>query len=292
MGALDAALGALGGHAWGAGAIATGAIPRPGGTPPEFALPAVRNFRGRVGAAIPAAGIKLPAALNGTPPYSYTVTGLLAGLSASSDSPPAITGTPTTAAAVAEVTYTAEDSETPANSVSKAFQFPVVASTDATALDDWDNRGYGLPTLDTRFLVLLQSEVDVVGNETNEDIYLRPPRGTEGVIVSPSVLADMELPDGPLITRIRLHPSSDRVTLNHSGTDAEGNAVPFVFRDWRDANAGSVSFWLQHISRVDEYPVEAGDSAGGAFLRLEGDDDLLQPLLDAGELFILAMTMS
>ena len=99
-----------------------------------FNIRTPRDYRGRVNAAIPAAGIDLPVAkgnvdLNGdalTPPFTYSISNLPTGLSFDATTRK-ITGTPTAAFATREVTYTASDASTPAKTVSELFQFPVVA---------------------------------------------------------------------------------------------------------------------------------------------------------------------
>ena len=258
-----------------------------------FSLPTPRSFRGRAGVAIPASGIVLPEASNPTTaPVTYAATNLPSGLSFTA-STRTISGTPSAAHASRAVVYSATDASTPAEVVTATFQFPVVASTAATSLDDWDNRGLGLSTRKTLLLALLFSGRNVGGSDTNTDVFAYPPRGNVGGFFLPSQPVNLGWPDvspSPIVTRIRLHPASDQFTVNHSSIDFEGNAAPFAFSAWRDTYAGTRSIWLQHRADADVYPVVAGDSAGGSFLKVTTAADTVQVNMDNNVRFILAIT--
>lgn len=80
------------------------------------------------------------------------------------------------------------------------------------------------------------------------------------------------------------------MTVNHSNIDADSNPASFGLSAWRDAFAGTRSFWLQWRDDADEYPVTSGDSAGGSFLRVGTSADSHQSSFDDGQNFILALT--
>ena len=258
-----------------------------------FSLPTPRAYRGRVGVAVPGSGIILGQAANPTTkPVVYSIANLPTGLSFNAGTR-AITGTPTSAHVTRSVTYTATDSSSPVEVVTATFAFPIVSSTAATSLDDWDGRGYGLSTRRTLLLALLFSGADVAGNDTNVDVFTFPPCGNTGGFFLPSQPVDVGWPDvspAPIVTRIRLHPSTDQITVNHSSIDFEVNAAPFTFSAWRDSYAGTRSIWLQHRADADSYPVVAGDSAGGSFLKVTTAADTVQVAMDENERFILAVT--
>ena len=256
-----------------------------------FTLPTPRDYRGRAGAAIPTGGIVLPEASNPTTaPVTYAATNLPSGLSFNAGTR-VVSGNPTTAHASREVTYTATDSSSPAEVVSRTFAFPVVASTAATSLDDWDSAGYGLSTRNTLLLALLFSGANVGSSDVN--IWAVPPRGTTGGVFLPTQLADLAIPGSDaatVITRIRLHPGSDAFTINHSNIDAAGNPAVFSFSNWHAPLIGSRSWWLQWRNDADQYPLSSGDSAGGGFLRVSTSSDSVQANLDNNERFLLAVT--
>ena len=79
---------------------------------------------------------QLPTATGGTAPYTYTATGLPAGLTVAAATG-MLSGTPTAAAAATTVTYTATDSATPAATGSLTFTITVMAAgtTPTTATD-------------------------------------------------------------------------------------------------------------------------------------------------------------
>ena len=140
-----------------------------------FSLSTPRDYRGRVGAAIPSGGIILKGASGGTAPITHAVSNLPSGLSFSATTR-AITGTPSAAHSTRAVVLTATDASTPAEVVAATFQFPVVGSTAALTRDDWDNRGYGLETRTTYLLALLQGTVQV--GFSNITVWRQPPSGS------------------------------------------------------------------------------------------------------------------
>ena len=289
MGALDAVRGGLGGFEYGAGAISGGAIKRPGGGPKVFGLSAVRSYRGRVNAVIPTAGIQLPAAVNGTPPYTYTATGLPAGLSFGA-SLRRITGMPTTAHASREVSYTATDSETPANTVTRTFQFPVVGSTAPITRDDWDNRGYGLPARTTYLLALLQGTVNV--GSANATVWRRPPDGGAiGLLLDDdgNLIADLanmtftaagaSIP----VSRMTFLVSQDRVELRES-------VVPDVhFGSYISSTLGSPSLFLRVGNSQNELPYDRGFGSNAQWRRSVPDIGAFLQTIDSGVRYLLAV---
>ena len=124
-----------------------------------FSLPALRSYRGRVGAAIPTGGIILPAARSGKAPITHSISNLPSGLSFNTTTR-AITGNPTNAHATRAVTYSATDASSPAETISTTFQFPVVSSSAAITRFDFDHAGYGLSTKTIYLLALIQSTVE------------------------------------------------------------------------------------------------------------------------------------
>lgn len=106
-----------------------------------FALPQPRDYRGRVGQVIPGSGIILPAAKNAPMmPVTYALSGLSSGLTFDTATR-AIEGSPISVHATNEITYTATDASTPAEVLTRTFQFPIVGSTATTELVDFDNAG-------------------------------------------------------------------------------------------------------------------------------------------------------
>ncbi len=90
--------------------------------PPPPALAVVPDATGRRGTAF---SVTCPAATAGVGPYTYTVSGLPAGL-AFDDDTRVISGFPTAEGAFT-VTYTATDSDTPARSASRTFTITIAA---------------------------------------------------------------------------------------------------------------------------------------------------------------------
>ena len=222
MGALDGFRGGLGGHPFGQGGLPKGALVRPGGGARPLALTPPRNYRGRATAAIPTAGIILPAAAGGAEPYTYTLTGLPAGL-AFDASARQITGTPTTAGTETPSYTVTDDAGTTAT---QTFDFPVVAETALITHDDWDNRGYGLESRTTFFLALIQSEGDIAF--VNTELWRRPPRGTAISTLldadgnATTDYADMTFTQGVggevFVSEIIIRPQQDRVVLYQKDT--------------------------------------------------------------------------
>ena len=148
--------------------------PRMGENPSRgFSLKTPRDYRGRVGAAIPSGGIILPSAKNGQGAITYALSNLPSGLSFNANTR-AITGSPTNAHATRAVVFSATDSSSPAETVSATFQFPIVSSSAAITRDDFDHGGYGLSTRTTYLLALLQSTVTVSGS--NVVVFRRSPQ--------------------------------------------------------------------------------------------------------------------
>ena len=189
-----------------------------------FSLKTPRHYRGRVGAAIPTAGIILPTGRGGTKPITYSIADLPAGLAFDATTR-AITGSPTSAHATRSVTYTATDSSTPAEVINVTFEFPIVASTAAATYDDWDNRGYGLETRETFLLALLESTVNVTGADAT--VWRRPPSsGTEAgqlldddgnTITDYSEMTFTQDGEMLFVERVLFRVGSDRVVLYKSG---------------------------------------------------------------------------
>ena len=292
MGALDIARGGLGGFEYGAGAISGGAIPRPGGSPPVFGLSAVRSFRGRVNLGIPGSGIQLPVAVNGTPPYTYAATGLPTGL-AFGAATRRITGTPTATHATREVSYTATDSETPANTITRTFQFPVVGNTAPITRDDWDYRGYGLPTRTTYLLALLQGTVNV--GSANQVVWRRPPDGSAiGLLLDDdgNAIADLAnmtftaAGESILISRMTFLVSQDRVELRE-------RATPDVhFGTYVSSTLGSPSLFLRVANDMNEVPYDRGFGSNGQWRRSSPDLGAFLQTIDNGVRYILAVASS
>lgn len=270
--------------------LSTGAAP--------LSLPAPSDRRGRVGAAIPSAGIALPAARGGTGPYAYSVTDLPQGLTASSANPPVITGSPTVPHVTRTVNYSVTDAAS--NTARQTFQFPIVDAGDEVTLDDWDNTGYGLNSLQPMILALFESASNVVGTESTVAIFARQNRGNVGNLLDAdgnvtTDLSSLTLPDGgvvtPIINWVRLHPNNGRITLNQSGMDADGNATPeYAFST--HFVAGTVCY-LQDKAGVVAIP---RDNAGGGFMRFrptaganETESETLMARLDTDVHFILAI---
>lgn len=258
-------------------------------------LPSPRNYRGREGAAIPAAGIVLQGATGGTPPYAYSMAGLPPGL-AFNAATRTITGTPTTASPSHVITYTATDSASPAASAARVFRFPVVDAGDEVTLDDWDHTGYGLNTLDPDILVVLESDTAVVGTEGTVIMFARQNRGNVGFLLdaagqSTSDLSLLQIPGGPVINWVRTHPNNGRVTLNHSAMGPNGEAIPYEFVN---SFTSTARCYIQDKLGVAAIPVE---NIGGGFMRfrpatadVQASRDVLARL-DAGVHYIVALKM-
>ena len=189
-----------------------------------FSLRTPRDYRGRVGAAIPTGGIILKAASGGTKPVTHSISNLPVGLSFDATTR-AITGSPTGTYTTREVTYTATDASTPAAVVTVAFQFPVVSSTAAITRADFDHRGYGLSTRTVYLLALLQGTVNV--GSSNVTVWQRPPSGTSiGLLLDDdgnplTDLANMTFEaagETILVTRMTFLVGQDRIELREAET--------------------------------------------------------------------------
>ena len=240
------------------------------GSDSGLALRTPQDYRGRVGAQIPTAGIELPHAHGGQSPITHSIANLPSGLSFDATTR-AISGNPTSAHATRQVTYTATDSSTPAVTVSVTFEFPVVAASALLTRLDWDNSGYRLSARTTYLLALLESEVDVAFSDA--DIWRRPPQsGTptgkfladDGTEIT-SDFADLTFTaDGEnvFVSRIQTRQGSDRVvffetTSLHFGT---------YFR-----SLGSPSLFLRVGNDEQEIPYERAFGADVQFRRSNPD---------------------
>ena len=236
-----------------------------------FSLRTPRAYRGRVGAAIPSAGIVLGGASGGTKPITYSTTNLPSGLSFDATTR-AITGSPTTNYATREVTYTATDSATPAEVVTATFEFPVVASTAAATHDDWDNRGYGLETRTTYMLALIESEGDV--GFSDENLWLRPPQtGTvTGKLLADdgseltTDFSDMTFTQGGesvFVSRVLLRQGVDRVVFYETSDLHFGTYARNVL--------GSPTLYVRIANDEQAIPYNSGFSADLQFRRSSPD---------------------
>ena len=252
-----------------------------------FTLKTPRDYRGRVGAAIPTGGIILPAAKNGQSPITHSISNLPVGLSFDATTR-AITGSPTGTYTTREVAYSATDSATPAVTVDVTFEFPVVGSTALITRDDWDSRGYGLETRTTYLLALIQSEGDV-GFGGDENLWLKPPySGTAtGLLIDDdgntlTDFSDMTYTEGGesvFVSRILIQQGTDRVRFYETSALHHGT----YFRDV----LGSPSLYMTIGSDEQEILYLNGFGADvswrrttpdlGAFLR--GIDDGTRVLL-------------
>ena len=255
-----------------------------------FALPSLRDYRGRSGAAIPSSGIVIPAARGGVGTVTHTASGLPSGL-AFNVGLRQITGTPIAVHASREVTITATDSSTPAQVTTGTFQFPVVGSTAALTRDDFDNRGYGLDTRTVYLLALLQATTDV--GSGNVTVWRRPPDGTaiglllddDGNTIADS--SDMTIVGGGLsifANRMTFFVSQDRVELRES----ESPDIHFgtVVRD----TLGSPQMTLQIGTESNTINFERGFSANSQWRRSSPDLGGFLSGFDNGTRMLLAVS--
>ena len=240
-----------------------------------FTLPSLRAFRGRVNVAIPTAGILLPEAKDPTTtPVTYSVANLPAGLSFA----PAtriISGTPSTAHATRAVVYTATDSATPAETVTKSFSFPIVSSTAELDWQDWDSSGYITSTKGLLYWGLFTSGTDVL-TSGNQVVFAIPPRSTMpvGSLLS-TPLDKHEIAGSAPITRLYARSGgtgwqvSDDSPLN-LGTDV-----------WT-ANLSTHSFFWQTVDGVGSWRFNQGSwSKGSSWLTAQGFPNATRDLIRA-----------
>ena len=255
-----------------------------------FSLPTIRDFRGRVGSAIPSGGIILPAAKNGTAPVTHTLSGLPSGL-AFNVGTRAITGNPIAAHTTRAVVLTATDSSTPAQVVTATFQFPVVGRTAAITRDDWDNRGYQLSTRTTYLLALLQGTVAV--GSGNVVVWRRPPSGSNvGLLLDDAGNALADLSDMTftaqgetiLASRMDFLVSQDRVELREATT-------PDVhFGTYLSSTLGAPNLYMSTIDDGEQTLAwDRGFGANGQWRRSSPDIGAFLQTIDSGVRYLIAV---
>ena len=255
-----------------------------------FSLPTPRDYRGRVGAAIPSSGIVLKAARGGQSPVVYAITNLPSGLSFNAGTR-AITGSPSAAHATRAVVLTATDSSTPAEVVTATFQFPVVSTTAALTRDDWDNRGYGLETRTTYILALLQGTVNV--GSANVIVWRQPPSGsTIGLLLDEDGNATADFSDmtftasGASIfaSRMDFLISQDRVELREATT-------PDVhFGSYLSSTLGAPNLYLRTLDDGEQtLSWDRGFGGNGQWRRSSPDIGAFLQTIDSGVRYLLAV---
>ena len=260
-----------------------------GGGGGVFTLPEIRGYRGRVNAAIPTGGIILPAAQNAPlAPVTYSLANQPSGLWFTAGTR-GITGTPSSEHASRAVVLTATDSSTPAAVVTQTFEFPVVAAAAAATRDDWDNRGYGLNTIATYMLALIQSEGDV--GFSNENLWLHPPSsGTEtGILLdedgnATTDYADMTFTEGGesvLVSRVLISEGSDRVTFYETSSLHFGTYVRNVLM--------SPTLYIRIGNRQESVPYERAFGNDAQFRRSTPDLGAFLRDIDVGTHVLLAV---
>ena len=255
-----------------------------------FALPTPRDYRGRVGAAIPASGIILPKARGGTAPITYSISNRPSGLSFNATTR-AITGNPIAAHATRTVTFTATDSSTPAEVLTATFQFPVVGSTAALTRDDFDNRGYGLDTRTVYLLALLQGTVNV--GSANVTVWRRPPDGTAiGLLLDDdgntiSDLTDMTFNAGGetvFVNRATFFISQDRVEMRR----AAPSSVHFGTYISTGLNSPMMTLQIGTASNTINY--ERGFTSNAQWRRSSPDLGSFLQTFDSGVRMLIAVS--
>ena len=255
-----------------------------------FSLPTPRNYRGRVGSAIPSGGIVLKAARGGTAPVTHTVSGLPSGLAFNTGTR-TITGDPIAVHATREVTLTATDSSIPAQVVTATFQFPVVGRTAALTRDDFDHRGYGLDTRTVYLLALLQSTVAV--GSGNVTVWRRPPDGSAiGLLLDDdgntiSDLTDMNIVgagETVFVNRMTFFVSQDRVELR------ESESPDIHFGTYINSTLGAPQMMLQIGTESNTINYERGFSANAQWRRSSPDLGAFLQTFDSGVRMLLAVS--
>ena len=205
-------------------------------------LPGFRTLRGRAGTAIPS-GLVLPQASGGTPPYTYSASGLPAGVSFAAATR-TLSGTPSSAG-TSTVTYSVSDSSMPALTAQKTFSFERLASTAAILLQDFDSGalGYGLSSFNLVYAATLVSGANL--GFVNTQVWAGPPRTAVGSAVD-DPLQDRLLPTGAIVSRVDWRPQSnpDQFRLFDSDQDLDGNAVVSDIGQWGQDN-GDLNLYLQ-----------------------------------------------
>ena len=293
MGALDAARGGLGGHAYGLGAISAGAIKRPGGGPSALRFGSLRGYSWRRSVALPS-GFVLPAAVGGTPPYTYTASPRPGGV-AFAAATRTLSGTPI-AAGTTTVTYAATDSaDTPAT-VTGEFEFEIVATNARLTSQDYGARRLGLETLPAPFkLWLFRGTVNVlsaditifdrrvgqtaVGNLIDDEgNNLAGDALTEALTVTNSAGLSM------LIDRIVNLNTSDRMQLRES--DSAIHMRAFLDDAWGTGPRPSIYIRIANETMEAEYDRAFGSNY--EFRDGSGYDTFLRTM-DSGVVALLAV---
>lgn len=225
-----------------------------------------RSLRGRSGVAIPA-GVTLPAASGGTPPYSYSVADLPDGASFAAATR-TLSGTLTTAGDNV-VTYRAQDSGTPATMAETTFDWSVldVLATDHISLSDFDEGkvGYGISAFDFAYAVVLESGNDA--GTTDVNLWRIQPNGEPiGSIHDDPFTTYGFNAAMTTLTRFwwRASRTPDRPTLYHNDTDVDGNSAPFVFSDWWADNS-SRGLYLQRATGGPGVSLGGPSASGGGW---------------------------
>ena len=255
-----------------------------------FSLPTPRDYRGRVGAAIPSGGIILKGASGGMAPVTHTVSNLPSGLSFNAGTR-TITGTPSAAHSTRAVVLTATDASTPAEVLTSTFQFKVVGSTTLITRDDWDNRGYGLETRTTYLLALLQGTVNV--GSSNIIVWRQPPSGsTIGLLLDDDGNALADFSDmtftaaGETIfaSRMDFLISQDRVELREATT-------PDVhFGSYLSTTLGAPSMFMRTLADGEqELAWDRGFGANGQWRRSSPDIGAFLQTIDSGVRYLLGV---
>ena len=254
-----------------------------------FSLPTPRSFRGRVGAAIPTAGIVLPSARGGKAPVVYATSNLPSGLSFNV-STRAISGAPTVAHNSRAVVFSATDSSSPAETVSATFEFPIVSSNAAISRLGFDFRGYGLSTRSVYLLALLESTTNVAGS--NVVVWRRPPQtgaqvGTllddEGTALTD--LSDMTITAGGqsvLVDQIQFQVSSDRIEFSESTNVHFGNFV--------GTTLGAPTLFMRIGADENEIDYDRGFSSVAQWRRSSPDLGAFLQGFDSGVRMLLAVS--
>ena len=205
-------------------------------------LPGMRRLRGRRNVAVPA-GVVLPPARGGTPPYTYSVEDLPTGAQFAAATR-TLSGSPS-AAGENTVTYKAEDAD--GNEAVRTFAWDVldVLATDAVMLQDFDGGkvGYGVSDFAFAFAGTYISGTNL--GFTNATPWAGSPRTAVGSVVD-DPYARLTLPTGGLMSRIdyRAGDNPDRLRLFDSNEDLDGNAVDSDIGAWARAN-GDLNLYLQ-----------------------------------------------
>ena len=235
-----------------------------------FSLPTPRDFRGRVGLAVPSPGIILKAASGGTAPITHAVSNLPSGLSFDATTL-TISGSPTSAHASRAVVLEATDASTPAETVSATFEFPVVGSGAAITRDDWDGRGYGVSSRETFLLALIGSQVNIGFSDAT--LWRRPPQSgnVTGHLLDDdgnelTDLADMTFTAGGesvFVDRILMRQGVDRIVFYESSALHFGTYAGDVL--------GSPTLYIRIGNDEQAIPYNSGFSADLQFRRSSPD---------------------